>query len=769
MQNNKMKVQQRILTEESTDKELIYELGVTNLGERKTNVEVAFAIDNSYSMSENTDVEVIKQKIKNLTSQIISQVSRVTISVSNNSARGSLSNNNTTVQNAIQNINFAQATPFSNAATYAMQTFTTNEDCERYIILITDATDKIGENFFDNVPDDVQVISILYDMTNNETGTAGDGRYGPVYMFNEFTEQEIVDSLNRSFANVKITNKLTENILKYFDKVEIINKNDNDTITENEKGFEWNINRIPVQTTSTLKYRLTLKDDVFLNEELAKEIIYKDWKSSEEVKIEYKDYYQRTQNFSLLKDKTPTFSICETYKVRVRAVNEKNTYLGIEGIEFEIKGKDKNGDIVYDKTVTTDSEGYVTIEQMKKEGKTEYTIKPIVNIYGYQQTDTKTVTIDNAYFEDQRPIKVLDTDLKHKENIEKRIVEVEVPIRVKSFDLEINLTELHNKNVKVSNTEFRLIQPKLNSKYEMDALYGKTDENGKLLFEPAVMTKDGTYDYILSQMNVQNGYETMGNVTLRVTFKNGNAVAVKKLYNDNVEEPILNINEQIVVLNVANKNVLENGFDFELELSDDIDSNKKLNGAVYTVQIVMPDNTTYTYGSNVTDNNGKINLKLPGPVDGIVRIKVTEERPALGYKKSNSVKEFTVRRKDGRIDGNYRPSVNSSASNYFTITFSEPDEKVIMKTTSIKKEEKNIVKIKAVDMGEGQSLGLMNVEFELINITTGDSYNSIYTDENGIAEFEVNERQGTYNYRIVPLDIPYGYTRNTAKELYNRI
>lgn len=567
-------------------------------------------------------------------------------------------------------------------------------------------------------------------------------------MFETLNNQKIVNVLNKSILGLQVKNVLTSDILKYFD-VEIVSKNQD--VTVNEKGFLWKIDQIPSDTVVSLKYKIKLKDEIIKgNSFINRDVVYREWYSSEEISVDYtKNFIQK--NIKLGKENTPKFTISETYKMKIQAVNQKNINLGIEGIDFKIIGKNEEGKVVYNKTLKTDKNGYVTVENLKTLGKLEFSIKPVVNLLGYEETDASIVQVNNDYL----GLTILDveTDLENKEIDNKnRIITLKVPINIQGFDLKLNITELNNNNVKISDTEFRVVQPKLNNKYEMEVLYGKTDENGQLLFHPSVMTKAGTYDYIISQMDEKQGYESAGNVTLRITFNNnGEITKVEKRYNDQVE--ITNWNNKSVELTIGNKNVLENGFNFELDLKD-ASSNNPIVGAKYTVIVTTSNNVKYTYGDNVTDDNGKINMILPG--SGEVHIEVVEQKPAAGYQQSTTSKEFSIRRQDNEVK--YAYGLNNSVNNPFEVECQTVDDKVVIKLKSSLKDERNTVKVKAIDINELENLGLMNVEFELVNTVTGKRYDSIYSDENGIVEFTVDyEAQGTYMYTLTALDVPYGY------------
>lgn len=747
-------MQQKIIKNESNETELVYELSASNIVEAKPTTEVAIAIDSSYSMAENVDLDIVKQKIKSLTEKIITQSIKTSISVSDNAnVQAWLNRNTATVKNAIDAITYGKGSDFSDAITNARTTFT-SQDSDKYIILVTDATDSVKEQLDQLTDNDVTIISILYDITNNEIGTPNASTYGPVYMVNDLNEQKLTDVINKNLIDLQVQNKLTDEILSYFD-IELLTEDD-ENISINEQGIVWNIEKLRNGETLTIKYKLKLKEDAVID----RNVIFKNWFSAKEVTINYeKDLLQK--QVKLEKEKTPIFTVCETYKMKIKAVNSENASLGVAGIQFKIEGKDSEGNTVYTDTLTTDANGYVEVQKIKTLGKVTYTITPIIDIVGYENTEARNVIVDNDYL-GRRVIEVDGDGLKAEADSIDRIVEVEFPIKVQGFDLEINLNQLNNSNIKLSNTEFRLIQPKLNSKYEMDALYGKTDEKGQLFFHPAVMTKAGTYDYILSQINDVTGYTSMGNVTLSLTFNNNGEItkAVTK-HNNNVG--VTDWNKAYVKLNVGNESVLTDAFEFELNLTDK-ETKNPIVGAKYDITVTTSNNTKYSFGDNVTDNNGQIKLLLPGT--GEVHVAIVERTPATGYSKCSVAKEFNIHRQDGEVK--YAYGSNSSSTNYFNVTCQSVDDKVIVDTESTLKTERNTVKIKAVDAVEVPSFGLEDVEFKLVNTVNGKTYGPSLTNQDGELEFTIDdEAQGQYEYNLITTYVPFGYIKNTAPIRFN--
>ena len=237
----------------------------------------------------------------------------------------------------------------------------------------------------------------------------------------------------------------------------------------------------------------------------------------------------------------------------------------------------------------------------------------MVEQFGYSDTDATTIIVHN----DPKGVGTIwaESDVTEPEvDVINRNINVKLPISVQTFALRVETIDSDNSNIKLGNIEYRLIQPKLNSKYEMEALYGTTDENGSIIFRPAVMTKNGTYEYILSQLTEQESYDSMGNVTLYVTFENGNVTKFSHKYNENVESQYISTTEEKVIV----KNVSENTDTFRLEINvtDSQNSNKKLEGAIYNIEITRVasngEQVTNTINGCITNAEVKIELDLPG-------------------------------------------------------------------------------------------------------------------------------------------------------------
>ncbi len=738
-------IKQTIIEEESNDKELTYQIEVRNKAE-KNNDQIAILLDNSYSMGENADINDVRQVARNMANGLCNAAS-VSFST-NDGVWVSLRNNALgAVNGSINSVSFTSTKSLKDGINSAYNSFDlTDTTAIRTIIIITDSTDMVKEEYDHLKDENINIVTITAGITNNIIGTQESPTYGLMYMLDDLVSNAdvAVDYIIKSLTNVHVTNTFTENVLEYFD-ISIVNK-ENVSMTEN--GFIWTPPTI-VKTHATLKYKLKLK----ANKEIDRNILYRDWYSAESVNLSY-SMRKNPKTLDIEKTEGPKFTVCETYSVRIKAVSSENSNIPVKGVVFNFSetGSDKVT------TLTTDDFGYITINKLKRLDTIEYQIRPQVNIIGYSsEISPRTIKINNDYL-GRRVIEIVDADgLNYRVDDDRRIVDFEFPIETQKFDLEVNLTELNNSTIPLEGVEFRLIQPIVNNKYEMKALYGKTDSNGKLIFKPTIMTpsSEQTYEYILSQMTELPGYSSMGNVTLRIKFDNmGNILEIKKVYNNNVTAELVSPSHAVV--NIGNESVLTNGFNFELNLTDDKTGNG-VDGADYSITVIDYNGATYNYAKNITSDGGKINLTLPGT--GYVTIKVTENSPATGYAKDPTSNEILIQRLDNRVN-----QIATKTPNNLDVIADSNNDKVILNLKTKLRGERNVVKVELVDKddvdGNGNPLYYISgAELKLTNTVTGKEYANVTTNENGVAEFIVDdEEQGSYSYKVEAINVPYGYS-----------
>ena len=368
--NNQIQIEQKIIESESTDTDLVYELKLSNLLKRQDNIELALVIDSSYSMSENALKETINTKINALVTSILTDIPNIKISVSDNHGiKQALSNNANSINSAVSSIIYGSGNSLKDGVQYGTNTLSTAPNTDRYVLIVTDSTDNIEQSMIEITDNNIKTISILYDFTNNKMGTPEDGKYGSVHMIDTLDNNVIIDEINNNIPNVTLDNILSSEILPYFD-LTILQKGNNTTIETNEKGFSCKIGRVKNNEAEVIKYKLSMKQNVKID----RNIIFKALNSSEKITLNYK-MYNLPKELTLTKGDTPTFTICETYTLKIKAVNEKNTSAEVSGIDFVIEGKDNSGNIVYSNTLTTDNYGYVTIKGIKTLDEVTYSIK----------------------------------------------------------------------------------------------------------------------------------------------------------------------------------------------------------------------------------------------------------------------------------------------------------------------------------------------------------------------------------------------------------
>lgn len=755
-QNGEVKVTKKIV--EDTTQSLTYEVAVNNMQIKSTNPEVAIVIDTSRSMAINDIDSQVQEKANQLIQELAEQIEGVKVSISTNAGvkAGLATVNLTNYQNVINALTFEDGFDINEGINYGLSTFSTNDNNEKYLIIFSDATDSSLEILETATSSFISVYSILTDITNNEYQNNPDTT-GEVTMISDIQDfSYIYNKTNYSVTNVKITDIFTDEVNEYFD-FEVVSQDDGMEVLATETGYEITCDTIKSGKTKTLKFKLTLKDNVSIDSAKT----YRELYTSKDMTIEFKNTTEEDRSLSM--KVSPTFVICKKYSLTVEAVSEKSENLPVTDLDIKVVGttvigQDENGkDIVktiFDDTLTTDSKGKIKIDNLKTLGDITFEIKPIVDQLGYTETDATQIIIHN----DPTGVGTIwaESDVTTPEvDVVTRNVNVILPISVQTYSIKIETIDLNNSNVKLGDIEYRLIQPKLNSKYEMEALYGTTDENGNLTFKPAIMTKDGKYEYILSQLTSQEGYDSMGNVTLYVTFKDGNVTEFTHKYNDNVTSEYISEAEGKVT--VGNTAEVDDTFKLEINVVDSEDPNIKVDGAVYDVELTRVassgEQITTSIQGNITDLAGKIELELPGT--GNVRLRITEVKPKAGYNEDSVTKEIVIVRKEGTVQ-------YISAKNPIDINAeaNSDENAVIVNLTSKLKTVQNRIQVHLIDNME-RDVNIPGVALTLTKVGEETTYSGI-TDANGIANFIIaDEVAGSYVYDIKLSSVPYGYNVST--------
>ncbi len=786
--NTEIKIQKRILKDNNNQpyydqKNLTYQVDVTNMSELKAQ-EIALIVDSSYSIDINDEESLIKAKAQELARTLGTECNKSTAlktTIKLYNAGRNIRNvvcstaNGNTIANDINGLVLGAGNNIADTISVAKDEFTAG-DVDKYIIIFTDSTDNVKELIQQAATNDIKVITILVDniVSNSyidmNTNKPLVGKLQMIYnstfteqqktVFEEFNAQKIANIVNSSLLNVQLTDVFESELIQFFDfddttvyinGTKVNKQNDAWTITGNEltrndSGYLWKIDNIRRGETKTVKFRLNLREDQFID---AQSRFY-NISVSDNITATYKmQTYESEQDindtFTLGKEFMPVIQICDPYSVTLRAVSEENYNLPVEGVEFSVIAKDLDGNIVYNKTLTTNSRGEVIVENLITSGIVHFEVKPNINQNGYDKTDDIEfdLTNDNG---NNLDISGIDWEDKKEINNTKRNITLKIPINTRKFNIEINLEQLNNSNVTIGNTEFRLIQPKLNNKYEMQAKFGKTDANGKLIFAPTVMTKGGTYDYMLSQMDVQTGFVSLGNVTIRVEFDdNGNVLSVKSLHNDNVTAELRNPSH--ILVKAQNASEMDETFGLEIHLEDQDDRKIKIDGAKYDIELYKGPATAQpiTFSNYITDDKGKILLDLPINTQ-FATLKIKQKEAKTGYDLDTETKVITIKRENGVVQS-VQASYNEGSNTPVDAMAYPVENKVLVNLTNKMKAERNIVEVHLTDSDE-KDIYVPNVDLQLINTTTKKVYTAT-TDIDGMARFQIDDQdQGSYVYTL---------------------
>lgn len=735
-------------------REFDYEVKVENIAQNNNlETQVAIVLDTSYSMSVNDINNVVRSTARELAVDILNNVKNSRVSISNNKSTQVHMSSGTSEQ-AINdafanNLITGDGNDSNVGLDNAVASFsTTSSALNKYIIVLTDSTDDVSAKMQDikaNNPD-VNVISILVDMTSNAYLLNGTPVNGDVFvLLSENTASSITNvpanriidpnnrdattgkmrdleklynEMNKTIKDIKVTNEFSSEILKYFDIVYNTNElNGTVTLTQDEngkdKGYEWNIGTLNKGETAILKFKLQLR-----TEQVDKDILFHELSTNKQQDVEYKE--RESEQLTLLKGtdarvdtESTIIKVVKGYDIKIQAVNQTDVTSGIEGIGFVVIGTKVNDDgtteVIYTSNeLKTDRKGYITItadeaNALREDGRISYEVRPIVNKAGYTSTNSAFFDIINDKQEGY-----LNFDNKGNENFTikldepNRLVKVTIPIEGQKLDFEVKVHELNNTSVTISGSKFQLIQPKFNSTSELSVLEGETNGDGVIHFEPTVMIKDGTYEYMLRQVSAQDGYENAHVAVIEVQFENGKVVSASanKRYNEDVNAELCTDKENHVLVTVPNKNIRENPFKLQINVEDKIDGSK-LDNVSYIVTTITSDGQERK--ETVKTVNGQINTDIYG--SGLIKINITEQLPAVGYKQDSLTKEITLQRINNVIDimtqnNLVRTDPVAVSTKIDNVGTNNDQNGLIVNLYKEKKQEQNILRLKLVDASE---------------------------------------------------------------------
>lgn len=325
--------EKKITAFDETEKSATLTLSLTNLKtveERNMDVEIFLVIDNSESMTTSyigdiTRKQAVINSANSLVDKIFASNNEVNVGVVGFSSLDStsgetegtiddatliseLSNNSSDVKNAISGLSELKTgirTNIDAGVTVARDNFTSNENVQRYIILLTDGVPNNDTNgHYSEYSDDVlsgtksklesieasgiNIISAMINLSDEiepttqktyrelseevfgteENPTTSTYFYIPDGEIENTIVNDIFDNLvittDNTLRNITITDYFPQEIIDNFNFEYVASPNIGEvsqTINTENNSITWNIELLSEGETATLSYKLTLKDD----------------------------------------------------------------------------------------------------------------------------------------------------------------------------------------------------------------------------------------------------------------------------------------------------------------------------------------------------------------------------------------------------------------------------------------------------------------------------------------------------------------------------
>ena len=325
--------EKKITAFDETEKSATLTLSLTNLKtveERNMDVEIFLVIDNSESMTTSyigdiTRKQAVINSANSLVDKIFASNNEVNVGVVGFSSLDStsgetegtiddatliseLSNNSSDVKNAISSLSELKTgirTNIDAGVTVARDNFTSNENVQRYIILLTDGVPNNDTNgHYSEYSDDVlsgtksklesieasgiNIISAMINLSDEiepttqktyrelseevfgteENPTTSTYFYIPDGEIENTIVNDIFDNLvittDNTLRNITITDYFPQEIIDNFNFEYVASPNIGEvsqTINTENNSITWNIELLSEGETATLSYKLTLKDD----------------------------------------------------------------------------------------------------------------------------------------------------------------------------------------------------------------------------------------------------------------------------------------------------------------------------------------------------------------------------------------------------------------------------------------------------------------------------------------------------------------------------
>ena len=726
------------------------------------NVEVAIVVDNSWSVfynanENNTQVNNIKTQVTNFINGVFSNVgtANAKVSVSTNDVKGSMATS------ASAPTISGTASVLASGIDNGMQTFSTTEGVRRYMVIFTDATDEAKDKLLDLYnTNNVEVTSVIIDLSSNQFVNIDGTSVTKNLIEYDSTDTTAIDfsdiyaRLKGELKDVVVEDRFSTKAIKYFDYEYVgtsPSTNVTEPIIENGKivGVRMTLDSIYAGEEAYIKYNLKVKSDI--SSLMATTDINGDFvDTSKGLKATYIYDENSIENSTT---NSPKVQFIKNFTVTIFAVNEYQTDSKIAGIQFNVTAKDMvtGKTLISNKAYTTNLAGEIEIDGLATLNNIQFTITVTANVDGY--TTTPGAQFELEYDASTKGRKVINNeDLVWEAEDAAFNTNIYYPIKVKTFVFEVNLTEVDNLSSQLGGVDFKLIQPKLNNQVEMNVLEGTTDETGVLRFSPTVMTKNGTYEYVLSQESTHLGYEPAGIGKIKVTFTNGKVTKAETIINDKMVAS--RVNDSKVLVQVGNELKLDEKFEVKLNILDK-DDLTPISGMSYELEVVMGGNSI-TYNTSKSGTDGVISLNLAGNKE--IKL-VIKEKDVNGKYIANTYDEtYIFERKVGVLQPNF---IQKSTNSTIDANIDSANNLVEFDLKYAKKSENDIVRVNVVDKDE-TDINIENIRVDLVK--DGVTIPGGRTDANGLVDISIpSEAQGTYTYTLKLTGIPSCYNTPAMK------
>ena len=541
-------------------------------------IEVAIVVDNSWSVYYNADsdsiqTQNIRTQVTDFSNGIFSNVgtTNAKVSISTNNAKGSMS-----TEPSVPEIS-GTSSMLDSGIDNGMQTFSTTDNVRRYMVVFTDATDEVKDKLLELYNNNnIEVTGIIVNLSSNQfINIDGTTVTKELYRYDS-TDSTLIDfsniysKLKGEMKDVVMEDYFSEKTRGYFDYEFESSSSDVTGVSSTVEpiiqsgkviGVRTKINSITAEVSMYTRYYLKVRSDIsskIVSYEINGAFIDTSKNLTSTYKYDNVAYKNESTN-------SPTVQFINNFTVTIFAVNEYQKDLKIPGIQFNVTAKEMTTGriLISNKAYTTNYAGEIKIDGIATLNNIQFTITPTVEVDGY--TTTAGEQFELEYDASTKGRKVIDSDdIEWEAEDAKFNTNIYYPIIVNKFNLEVNLTELDNLDSKLGGVDFKLIQPKLNNQVEMNVLEGTTDDRGVLTFMPTVMTKNGTYEYVLSQESSHLGYDSAGIGKIKIAFANGKVQKVETVINDNMQSR--KVTDQKVLVQVGNELKLDEKFQIKFNI-----------------------------------------------------------------------------------------------------------------------------------------------------------------------------------------------------------